>query len=409
MTSDSAPESHPVTSRSEIHRDLVAAGVPDTRSLITPDAFSVAPELLGLPLAGPWRRMAAIAIDGILVAILANAKTVLFGVALALVFFRVSAKRGEMGFIRRSIRLSFRAAGALVLFIVALATWDWVADLGDEDEVDVASSEGAEGIAASAATAVPVIGGVIAFRTADNEQEAREAAEQFARSLRAAGLDDDEVHEALRGLAEGDDQPWMAAAAESVAAGLAEPSQRSAAEETPPDTLAVRYAEAVVAGDTAAAAALRPRIVAGFAADTLIALLQSVEQEQARSRALQEDLQGVNAELEEAEQGPGILALFRNLADDLGLGLGWASLYFTAFLALWQGQTPGKRLLGLRVVRLSGKPMTWWSAFTRFGGYAAGFATGLLGFAQVLWDWNRQGVHDKISETVVIETRGEAR
>ena len=398
-----------VKSRSEIHRELSASGVPDTRDIVTPDAFSVAPELLGLSLARPWRRMAAMAVDGLLIAILANAKTLLFGLALALVFFRVSAKREEMGFVRRSIRLSFRAAGALVLFVVVLATWDWIADRGDEDEVDVASSELPDGIAASAATAVPVIGGVIAFRTADNEQEAREAAEQFARSLQSAGVDEDEVREALRGLAEGDNQPWVAAAAESVAAGLAEPSQRSAAEATPPDTLAVRYAEALAAGDTAAAAALRPRIVAGFAADTLIALLQSVEQEQARSRALQEDLQGVNAELEEAEQGPGILALFRNLADDLGLGLGWASLYFTAFLALWRGQTPGKRLLGLRVVRLSGKPMTWWSAFTRFGGYAAGFATGLLGFLQVMWDWNRQGVHDKIGETVVIETRGEAR
>jgi uncharacterized RDD family membrane protein YckC len=36
------------------------------------------------------------------------------------------------------------------------------------------------------------------------------------------------------------------------------------------------------------------------------------------------------------------------------------------------------------------------------GGYAAGFATGLLGFAQVFWDANRQGIHDRIVGTVVI-------
>jgi hypothetical protein len=90
------------------------------------------------------------------------------------------------------------------------------------------------------------------------------------------------------------------------------------------------------------------------------------------------------------------------IAEDLGLGLGWGALYFTVMLTWWKGQTPGKRLLGLRVVRLNGKPITWWYAFERYGGYAAGFATGLLGFAQVYWDANRQATHDKIAGTVVI-------
>ena len=39
----------------------------------------------------------------------------------------------------------------------------------------------------------------------------------------------------------------------------------------------------------------------------------------------------------------------------------------------------------------------------RFGGYAASVTLGLLGFAQILWDKNRQGFHDKIVETVVID------
>jgi uncharacterized RDD family membrane protein YckC len=67
-----------------------------------------------------------------------------------------------------------------------------------------------------------------------------------------------------------------------------------------------------------------------------------------------------------------------------------------------RGQTPGKRLMRIRVVRLDGKPMGWWYAFERFGGYAAGLVTGLIGFLQILWDKNRQGVHDKITETVVV-------
>ncbi|MEE2897439.1 MAG: hypothetical protein VX815_03130, partial [Gemmatimonadota bacterium] len=41
-------------------------------------------------------------------------------------------------------------------------------------------------------------------------------------------------------------------------------------------------------------------------------------------------------------------------------------------------------------------------AFEPYGGYIADFATGLLGFAQVYWDANRQGIHDRIVGTVGI-------
>ena len=43
----------------------------------------------------------------------------------------------------------------------------------------------------------------------------------------------------------------------------------------------------------------------------------------------------------------------------------------------------------------------FFAAFERAGGYAAGLATGLLGFAQVFWDANRQAIHDRIVGTVV--------
>ena len=77
-------------------------------------------------------------------------------------------------------------------------------------------------------------------------------------------------------------------------------------------------------------------------------------------------------------------------------------MYLTLFLVLWDGRTPGKKALGLRVVRLNGEPLSLFLSLERAGGYAAGLATGLLGFAQVLWDPNRQAIHDKIAETVVI-------
>ena len=71
-------------------------------------------------------------------------------------------------------------------------------------------------------------------------------------------------------------------------------------------------------------------------------------------------------------------------------------------LSGWKGQTVGKKMMRIRVVRLDGEPINWWTAFERAGGYAAGFATGLLGFAQVYWDANRQGIHDHIVGTVVV-------
>jgi len=77
-------------------------------------------------------------------------------------------------------------------------------------------------------------------------------------------------------------------------------------------------------------------------------------------------------------------------------------MYFAILMPWMKGATPGKKLMGIRVVRLDGQPVTWWHAFERAGGYAAGLATGLLGFAQILWDPNRQAIHDRVAGTVVI-------
>ena len=90
----------------------------------------------------------------------------------------------------------------------------------------------------------------------------------------------------------------------------------------------------------------------------------------------------------------------------LGLRFGWAIAYFTLLPFWWKGQTVGKRLFGLRVVELTGKPLGLMTTFGRYGGYAAGLATGGMGFLQVLWDPNRQAVEDKLAHTVVVDLRG---
>ena len=92
--------------------------------------------------------------------------------------------------------------------------------------------------------------------------------------------------------------------------------------------------------------------------------------------------------------------------DKLGLRFGWAIAYFSLLPFWWKGQTVGKRLFGLRVVELTGKPLGLMTCFGRYGGYAAGLATGGMGFLQVLWDPNRQAVQDKLAHTVVVDLRG---
>ena len=91
--------------------------------------------------------------------------------------------------------------------------------------------------------------------------------------------------------------------------------------------------------------------------------------------------------------------------DDLGVGFGWAIVYFALIPTWLKGQTLGKKLLGLRVVELTGKPLSVRMCFSRYGGYVAGMATGGFGFAQILWDDNRQAIQDKVAHTVVIDLR----
>jgi uncharacterized RDD family membrane protein YckC len=89
----------------------------------------------------------------------------------------------------------------------------------------------------------------------------------------------------------------------------------------------------------------------------------------------------------------------------LGRGFGWAIAYFTLLPFWWRGRTLGKWLFGLRIVELTGKPLGLLTCFGRYGGYAAGLATGGMGFLQILWDPNRQAVQDKLAHTVVVDLR----
>ncbi|MDB4949359.1 MAG: hypothetical protein JWM27_2008 [Gemmatimonadetes bacterium] len=373
---------------------------------ITQEAFSVAPGLIGMPLARPGRRAVAMGLDLLCVAFLVNVggATVL-GLALVAVFFRWSSRPAAPGR-GRMLRLGMRGLGALVLFTLGMRLFH----RAEKGVTDVATSAlmGLGGDAPKGGGGGSrVLNGLssgasfVALQQADDEGEARPVARELVKHLRATGMKDAEIRGALDSFAEADTaRPWLAgvltAAADSGGLRRAVPVAKAR-----PDSLALAYTAALRAHDTARAAALAPQLGAMLATDTLRRLNGGLAKLRSERDALSATAQEAK-EQNEALEKRGLLHLIATVSDELGLGFGWTGLYFTAFLALWNGQTPGKRLMGIRVVRLDAEKIGIWAAFERFGGYAASIFTGLLGFAQIFWDRNRQALHDKISETVVV-------
>lgn len=78
-------------------------------------------------------------------------------------------------------------------------------------------------------------------------------------------------------------------------------------------------------------------------------------------------------------------------------------LYFGISTYYGRGQTLGKRLLRIRVVSLVHERISAWHCFERALGYAASALEGGFGFLQYFIHPNRQTVHDRIAETIVVK------
>lgn len=81
------------------------------------------------------------------------------------------------------------------------------------------------------------------------------------------------------------------------------------------------------------------------------------------------------------------------------VGLG----YFWYFWTRNNGQSPGKSVMKIRVIKKDGTPMKDADAIVRFFGYYISAAVLMIGFLWAIWDENRQGWHDKIASTYVIK------
>lgn len=282
------------------------------------------------------------AVDLVLVALLVNAGGFVFALGTALLFFRLAARGTGGHFLKRSLRIILRGAAAIIVFVVCI---NLVGKLDGDDEDDA----------------------------------------------RRAELDVE------RDGGDGVPEPPTAPSGDVAAPASGEEARPTPSRRTPAaDSLVLRYAAAVGNDDTTRVDSLYPFVASALADDTVSTLRRRIRRDRERIEELREKLEVAR----ERDVGP--LTYLREFAEDMGLGFGWIGLYFTGFIALWRGQTPGKRLLQIRVVRLDGAAITLWGAFERFGGYAASVITGLLGLFQILWDRNRQALHDKVVETVVI-------
>lgn len=76
--------------------------------------------------------------------------------------------------------------------------------------------------------------------------------------------------------------------------------------------------------------------------------------------------------------------------------------YFVTFW-VWRGQTPGKLIMGIKIIRTDSSPITLPYALLRYLGYIVSTITLLIGFIWIAFDERKQGLHDKIADTYVVK------
>ncbi len=96
---------------------------------------------------------------------------------------------------------------------------------------------------------------------------------------------------------------------------------------------------------------------------------------------------------EETEIVAGIFGFIINITLSL--------IYYVVFVGA-KGQTPGKMVLGLKIIQISGEEMTYGRAFLRWIGYWVSFLIMGIGFLMIAFSREKQGLHDKIAGTYVV-------
>jgi uncharacterized RDD family membrane protein YckC len=104
-----------------------------------------------------------------------------------------------------------------------------------------------------------------------------------------------------------------------------------------------------------------------------------------------------------AVAGAGLIGTRHGAGGAFGLIVGVAYQWF--FLTQNNGQTIGKMLMGIRVVKANGQPLQATDAILRYAGSYLNSFILMLGWLWASWDDNRQGWHDKLAGTIVVRAK----
>jgi hypothetical protein len=379
----------------------------ETREILTPLAFKIDKSLFGISLAVPWRRGTALLVDLCLVALLSGAPGELLAFLVAITLFKLGSKKRGNKLAKKSVlsKIILRVFAALIVFVVLidilpklfadLETFNYHVEQAGQSQGTLSSNKNNQSHSQSN------LQGNAENRTEPNIKTSADNDFIKVTLALAAGI----------AISQNDcvDYPCWLQLCESLSSAYSEQTA---------STLEIKKFNADLLESVAEQSRLSQQEIAQLSVQLeqlqLVSQNKSplsklnVEREVAVTVAKQSHTKSeINKNKQTVVVPPSSsvykgFAWLQGLVEDLGLGFGWAAFYFTMFTALWYGQTPGKKLFNIRVIQLDGTPLSIWDSFGRYGGYGAGIATGLLGFAQIFWDPNRQAIHDKISATIVV-------
>jgi uncharacterized RDD family membrane protein YckC len=116
-----------------------------------------------------------------------------------------------------------------------------------------------------------------------------------------------------------------------------------------------------------------------------------------------------------APSGQASMAVFSPPLGDMAFGYGFLTVpivwgaawlieiaYYVGFWT-WRGQTPGKMVVGIKVIRTDSSPITLAYAFLRYLGCVVSVVILFIGFIWIAFDGRKQGIHDKIADTYVVK------
>ena len=371
----------------------------ETREILTPFAFKIDQSLFGIALAVPWRRGAALLIDLLFVAILSGAPGELLAVLVAITLFNIGSKKraakfGKKPGLRKAV---LRFIGACIVFVVLVDMLPKMFSKMDEFNANVEqagqphttpskNSQDTNSDDNSFIKGTLTIAATIAIAQSDCQNYAcwQKLSSDLLSAYAQQALSVSETEQYIEFLIDNISDRKILNNPQTLQLTMQLTELASSMPLTHTQKLDMPLDDAEIAQRSSESNATK--------ADEL----STLQRQQAIESANDSTNDASNAGVYKG------FAWLQGLVEDLGIGFGWAAFYFTMFTAIWHGQTPGKKLFRIRVIQLDGTPLSIWDSFGRYGGYGAGIATGLLGFAQIYWDPNRQAIHDKISATIVI-------